>query len=95
MAQFVDKNLQIEIKAIIKERSRFEYALARRVTKKIDYLRYIKYEKALEKLRAQRTIRLSNEIEIKECKYTHISLRDQRQTYTLRLGWKTAHSVTL
>ncbi|KAJ2181667.1 U3 snoRNP protein, partial [Coemansia sp. RSA 551] len=33
-----------ELKAIVKKRTKFEYALRRRRVKCIDYLRYIEYE---------------------------------------------------
>ncbi|CAM0143018.1 U3 snoRNP protein [Umbelopsis sp. WA50703] len=54
------KNLfsKIEIKAIVKKRTNFEYALKRRITKKVDFLRYIEYEMNLEALRKKRKSRL-------------------------------------
>eukprot|EP00039_Didymoeca_costata_P013918 m.218098 g.218098 ORF g.218098 m.218098 type:complete len:590 (+) comp15899_c0_seq2:70-1839(+) len=45
---------QEEIKLIIKRRRAFEYALRRRQTRKIDYLRYIQYELNVEELRKER-----------------------------------------
>ncbi|GAB5585659.1 U3 snoRNP protein [Umbelopsis nana] len=54
------KNLfsKTEIKAIVKKRTNFEYALKRRITKKVDFLRYIEYEMNLEALRKKRKSRI-------------------------------------
>lgn len=49
----------VEIKSIIKRRTEFEYALARRVVKKEDFLKYLEYEMNLEALRRKRVKRLS------------------------------------
>lgn len=49
---------KLEIKSIMKKRSHFEYALRRRITQKIDYLRYIQYELNLDTLRRERKKRL-------------------------------------
>ncbi|KAJ2554007.1 U3 snoRNP protein [Coemansia sp. RSA 1878] len=43
-----------ELKAIVKKRTKFEYALRRRRVKCIDYLRYIEYEINVDALRRQR-----------------------------------------
>lgn len=51
---------QAEIKAIVKKRTNFEYALKRRIAKKIDFLRYIEYEMNLEALRKKRKARLGS-----------------------------------
>jgi U3 small nucleolar RNA-associated protein 6 len=48
-----------EIKEIIKRRSNFEQQLVRRQPRKKDFLEYIEYEMALERLRKKRTERLS------------------------------------
>ncbi|KAI8576019.1 hypothetical protein K450DRAFT_258984 [Umbelopsis ramanniana AG] len=57
-----NKNLfsKTEIKAIVKKRTNFEYALKRRISKKVDYLRYIEYEMNLEALRKKRKSRLES-----------------------------------
>ncbi|KAJ3089957.1 U3 snoRNP protein [Quaeritorhiza haematococci] len=47
-----------EIKSIVKQRTSFEYALHRRISKKSDFLRYIEYEINLERLRRKRKKRL-------------------------------------
>ncbi|KAL1920616.1 uncharacterized protein VTP21DRAFT_993 [Calcarisporiella thermophila] len=47
-----------EVKSIVKRRTKFEYALKRRISKKIDYLRYVEYEMNLEALRKKRKSRL-------------------------------------
>lgn len=49
---------QDEIKAIIKQRTTFEYALARKSPKKSDFLRSIEYEMNLDSLRKKRIKRL-------------------------------------
>ncbi|KTW28431.1 hypothetical protein T552_01692 [Pneumocystis carinii B80] len=49
----------VEIKSIIKRRTEFEYALARRIVKKEDFLKYIEYEMNLEALRKKRIKRLN------------------------------------
>ncbi|KAF7731784.1 U3 snoRNP protein [Apophysomyces ossiformis] len=51
---------KVEIKAIVKKRTNFEYALKRRIAKKIDYLRCIEYEMNLETLRKKRKARMNN-----------------------------------
>ncbi|KAH8555222.1 U3 small nucleolar RNA-associated protein 6-domain-containing protein [Umbelopsis sp. PMI_123] len=58
-----NKNLfsKTEIKAIVKKRTNFEYALKRRISKKVDYLRYIEYEMNLEALRKKRKSRLESQ----------------------------------
>lgn len=48
-----------EIKEIIKRRSHFETQLVRRQPRKKDFLEYIEYEMALERLRKRRAERLS------------------------------------
>ncbi|KAI9019060.1 hypothetical protein DFJ74DRAFT_675930 [Hyaloraphidium curvatum] len=47
-----------EIKAIVKKRKEHEFALARRISKKPDFLRYIDYETNLEQLRKKRKERI-------------------------------------
>ena len=47
-----------EIKEIVKKRRGFEYKLARRESKKTDYVRCIQYEGALDKLRILRKKRM-------------------------------------
>ncbi|KJE94924.1 hypothetical protein CAOG_005466 [Capsaspora owczarzaki ATCC 30864] len=47
-----------EVKMVVKKRTQFEYALRRRITQKVDYLRYIAFELGLEELRKQRKVRL-------------------------------------
>ncbi|KXS20434.1 hypothetical protein M427DRAFT_94378 [Gonapodya prolifera JEL478] len=47
-----------EIKAIVKARTDHEYRLARRVSRQVDYLRYIQYETNLESLRKKRKARI-------------------------------------
>ncbi|KAG5456706.1 MAG: U3 small nucleolar RNA-associated protein 6-domain-containing protein, partial [Olpidium bornovanus] len=47
-----------EIRAIVKRRTRLEYALERRISRKEDYLRYIEYEVNLEALRRARKDKL-------------------------------------
>ena len=49
---------QVEIKEIVRRRRDFEYKLKRRDSQKSEYLRYIAYESALDKLRARRKKRL-------------------------------------
>jgi U3 small nucleolar RNA-associated protein 6 len=49
-----------EIKEIIKRRTKFELQLIRRQPKKKDFLDYIEYEMALERLRRKRVARLGN-----------------------------------
>ncbi|KAI9277660.1 U3 small nucleolar RNA-associated protein 6-domain-containing protein [Sporodiniella umbellata] len=56
----------IEIKTIIKKRTNFEYALHRRIKKKIDFLRCIEYEMNLEKLLKKRIDRLGCTFELSE-----------------------------
>ncbi|KAI9142556.1 U3 small nucleolar RNA-associated protein 6-domain-containing protein [Paraphysoderma sedebokerense] len=46
-----------EVKSIVKKRTEFEYALKKRINKKVDYLRYIEYEMNLETLRKKRRAR--------------------------------------
>ncbi|CAN0294818.1 unnamed protein product [Discosporangium mesarthrocarpum] len=46
---------QAEIRSIVAKRTKFEYDLRRRQTRKLDFLRYIEYEVNLEGLRALRT----------------------------------------
>ncbi|KAG0170590.1 U3 snoRNP protein [Apophysomyces sp. BC1034] len=53
----------VEIKSIVKKRTNFEYALKRRITKKIDYLRCIEYEMNLETLRKKRKARMNTNSE--------------------------------
>ncbi|KAI8073248.1 U3 small nucleolar RNA-associated protein 6-domain-containing protein [Gongronella butleri] len=48
-----------EIKSIIKKRTNFEYAMNRRIKKKIDFLRSIEYEMNLEQLRKKRKSRMT------------------------------------
>ncbi|KAI8970950.1 U3 small nucleolar RNA-associated protein 6-domain-containing protein [Pilobolus umbonatus] len=55
----------VEIKSIIKKRTNFEYALHRRIKKKIDFLRCIEYEMNLEKLRTVRIKRLGVDDKLK------------------------------
>ena len=45
---------QNEVKSIIKKRTQHEHTLLRPSAKRADYLRYIEYEKSLEKLRQRR-----------------------------------------
>jgi hypothetical protein len=47
-----------EIKEIVRKRRDFEYKLKRRESQKQEYLRYIAYESALDRLRAKRKTRL-------------------------------------
>ncbi|KAG5519911.1 hypothetical protein PMAC_000188 [Pneumocystis sp. 'macacae'] len=47
-----------EINSILKKRSEFEHALARRIVKKSDFLKYAEYEMNLEALRKKRVKRL-------------------------------------
>lgn len=49
---------QAEIKAIVKKRKEHEFALARRISKKSDFVRYIDYEVKLEQLRRKRKDRI-------------------------------------
>jgi U3 small nucleolar RNA-associated protein 6 len=49
---------EIEIKAIVKKRTDFEYGVRRRCAKKVDFLRYIEYELSLNQLRLKRKQRL-------------------------------------
>jgi U3 small nucleolar RNA-associated protein 6 len=49
-----------EIKEIIKRRTKFELQLIRRQPRKKDFLDYIEYEMALERLRRKRVARLGN-----------------------------------
>ncbi|KAI8140633.1 U3 small nucleolar RNA-associated protein 6-domain-containing protein [Fennellomyces sp. T-0311] len=60
LEEFERKGLfsKVEIKSIIKKRTNFEYAIARRIVKKIDFLRYIEYEMNLDSLRKKRKARL-------------------------------------
>ncbi|KAI9488103.1 U3 small nucleolar RNA-associated protein 6-domain-containing protein [Zychaea mexicana] len=62
LEEFERKGLfsKTEIKAIIKKRTNFEYAIARRIVKKIDFLRYIEYEMNLDMLRKKRKALLPN-----------------------------------
>ncbi|ORX61554.1 hypothetical protein DM01DRAFT_1404333 [Hesseltinella vesiculosa] len=48
-----------EINSIIKKRTNFEYAMNRRIKKKIDFLRSIEYEMNLEQLRVKRKARMA------------------------------------
>ncbi|CAG8636444.1 2637_t:CDS:10 [Acaulospora morrowiae] len=48
-----------EIRAIVKKRTNFEYALKRRPAQKIDFLKYIEYEMNLDQLRKKRKDRLA------------------------------------
>ncbi|KAG4303264.1 hypothetical protein PCK1_000602 [Pneumocystis canis] len=48
-----------EIKSILRKRSEFEHALARRIVKKADFLKYAEYEMNLEALRKKRVQRLN------------------------------------
>ncbi|KAG5437835.1 hypothetical protein PCANB_000550 [Pneumocystis canis] len=48
-----------EIKSILRKRTEFEHALARRVVKKEDFLKYAEYEMNLEALRKKRVKRLN------------------------------------
>ncbi|CDH56617.1 u3 small nucleolar rna-associated protein 6homolog [Lichtheimia corymbifera JMRC:FSU:9682] len=48
-----------EIKSIIKKRTKLEYAIRRRIPKKIDFLRYIEYEMNVETLRKKRKARIN------------------------------------
>ncbi|GAO46438.1 hypothetical protein G7K_0669-t1 [Saitoella complicata NRRL Y-17804] len=50
---------KLECKAIMKKRTEFEQALARRIAKKTDFLRYVEYEMNLEALRKKRVKRLN------------------------------------
>lgn len=52
----------LEIKEIIKRRTHFETQLVRRQPRKKDFLEYVEYEMALEKLRKRRSERLSTYI---------------------------------
>ena len=51
---------QAEVKAVVKRRTHFEYALKRRIARKADFLRYIEYEINLEALRKRRKDRLGS-----------------------------------
>ncbi|KAI8886444.1 hypothetical protein K501DRAFT_244139 [Backusella circina FSU 941] len=57
-----------EIKAIIKKRTNLEYALKRRIAKKIDFLRCIEYEMNVEELRKKRVERLGLKAEFLKTK---------------------------
>ncbi|KAG2226810.1 hypothetical protein INT45_005775 [Circinella minor] len=61
LEEFERKGLfnKVEIKSIIKKRTNFEYAIARRIVKKIDFLRYIEYEMNLDMLRKKRKARIA------------------------------------
>ncbi|KAG4304553.1 hypothetical protein PORY_001946 [Pneumocystis oryctolagi] len=48
-----------EINSILRKRTEFEYALARRIVKKSDFLKYAEYEMNLEELRKKRMKRLN------------------------------------
>lgn len=48
----------VEIKEIVKKRRDFEYKLKRRESQKTEYLRYVTYERALDRLRDKRKKRL-------------------------------------
>lgn len=52
-----------EIKSITKRRTTHEYALSRRISKKLDYLHAIEYEMNLEKLRKRRLARIRQTLE--------------------------------
>ena len=49
---------QPEIKEIVRRRRDFEYKLKRRESQKSEYLRYVQYERTLDKLRGKRKKRL-------------------------------------
>ncbi|KAI8927795.1 U3 small nucleolar RNA-associated protein 6-domain-containing protein [Entophlyctis helioformis] len=49
----------LEIKAIVKKRTAFEYSIHRRIAKKADFVKYIEYETNLEKLRRKRKDRFN------------------------------------
>ncbi|KAI7899389.1 U3 small nucleolar RNA-associated protein 6-domain-containing protein [Cokeromyces recurvatus] len=53
-----------EVQSIVKNRSKFEHALHRRIKQKLDFLRAIEYETNLEKLRKKRIARMGLEREI-------------------------------
>jgi hypothetical protein len=54
------KLAQAEVKAVVKRRTHFEYALRRRIPRKADFLRYAEYELNLEALRQRRKQRLGS-----------------------------------
>ncbi|KZS98366.1 hypothetical protein SISNIDRAFT_404625 [Sistotremastrum niveocremeum HHB9708] len=60
LKDFVEKGMftKEETKAIVKKRTAYETTLIRRIPRKVDYIRYIEYEEALEKLRCKRVERL-------------------------------------
>ncbi|KAJ3389840.1 U3 snoRNP protein [Entophlyctis sp. JEL0112] len=47
-----------EIKEIVKRRTTLEYSIHRRISRRVDYLKYIEYEMNLERLRKKRKLRL-------------------------------------
>jgi hypothetical protein len=51
---------QSEIKAIVKKRRDFEYAIARPGKTKVDFFRYLEYEFTLDNLRRKRVERLGS-----------------------------------
>ncbi|ORZ03431.1 U3 small nucleolar RNA-associated protein 6-domain-containing protein [Syncephalastrum racemosum] len=58
---------KLEIRSIVQKRTKFEYALQRRIAKKIDFLRSIEYEMNLDALRRKRQARMKiNEDEDRE-----------------------------
>ena len=58
LTRAADVHEQDEIKAVVKRRTHFEYALRRRISRKADFLRYAEYEINLEALRRRRKERL-------------------------------------
>ena len=50
---------QPEIKEIVRRRRDFEYKLKRRESQKSEYLRYVQYERTLDKLRGKRIFHMA------------------------------------
>ncbi|KAI8371436.1 U3 small nucleolar RNA-associated protein 6-domain-containing protein [Radiomyces spectabilis] len=71
---------KVEIKSIVKKRTNFEYALKRRIAKKIDFLRYIEYEMNLDTLRKKRKDRFKD---LKNQKLTISDHAGQRRIFFL------------
>ncbi|ORZ41715.1 U3 small nucleolar RNA-associated protein 6-domain-containing protein, partial [Catenaria anguillulae PL171] len=63
---------QVEIKAIVKQRTDYEYALKRRGAVLNDFLKYIQYEWQLEKIRRKRVARLGHSYKPSMCDYAGV-----------------------
>ncbi|KAJ3344310.1 U3 snoRNP protein [Gonapodya sp. JEL0774] len=75
-----------EIKAIVKARTDHEYRLARRVSRQVDYLRYIQYETNLESLRKKRKSRALALLKAKASK--HASAEGNGAAAARDVSWK-------